>query len=343
MKKSMDSTIDKIAVVYFQRRPRPTFSFSLEYIFEDLRDKLKDNIKAEVKISKFFNDGYFSKFYNIIEAAFRQGNSVNHITGETHFLNLLMKKKTILLTVLDCGMMQRKSGIAKYIVKCLYLTWPIKRSNYVTAISEITKQEIVVYTGCDPNKIIIIPVAVDAIYKPFFKKFNSVSPSILHIGTGYNKNLIRLIEALHGLDCKLEIIGKLNNEQIDALLKNKITYNVEAGISQERMLEKYHTCDILAFISIFEGFGMPIIEANSVERVVITSNISSMPEVSGNAACMVDPFEVNDIRKGIVKLIENEAYRNDLIKNGRLNKLRFDSKKIADSYLSLYKNIVDDN
>lgn len=343
MKKSKDSTIDRIKVVYFQRRPRPNFSFSLEYIFEDVRNKLKDKIIAEIKISKFFNDGYLTKFYNIVEAACRQGNSVNHITGEMHFLDLLMKKKTVLLTVLDCGMMQRKTGIAKYIVKYLYLTWPIKRSNYVTAISEITKQEIIVYTKCDPNKIIIVPVAVDAIYQPAPKEFNSLQPSILHIGTGPNKNLIRLIEALQGLNCKLEIVGKLNQEQIDALIKNNISYHVESGISQERMLEKYKACDILSFISTFEGFGMPIVEANCVERVVITSNMSSMPEVAGNAACLVDPYSVNDIRQGVIKLIDNKNYRRELINNGRINKLRFDSEKIAELYLSLYKKIAINN
>src|ERR1700712_2607087 len=107
MKTKKDLTNHKLRVVFFQRKPRPNFSFSLEYIFEDVRCKLKDKIEAEVKISKLFNDGYLSKFYNIIEAALRQCNCVNHITGELHFLNLLMRKKTVVLTVLDCGMMQR--------------------------------------------------------------------------------------------------------------------------------------------------------------------------------------------------------------------------------------------
>ncbi len=338
--KKLQETPKNIKVNFFQRRPRKGFSFSLEYIFEDVRNRLKDKIDAKVFISKCYNDGYYTKFINIVEAAFRQGNDVNHITGEIHFLDLLMKKKKVLLTILDCGMMKRKTGVAKKIVQWLYLSAPAARAKIITTISEEAKKEILFYTQCDPEKIKVIPVAIDPLYKPSPKEFNGAKPVILHIGTGYNKNLLRLVEALKGIPCHLIVIGKLSQEQLDALANNEIDYSNEYNISNEDLLKKYHACDILAFVSTFEGFGMPIVEANTVERVVLTSNISSMPEVAADSACLVDPLSVDSIRAGALRLINDAAYRKELLTNGRTNKLRFDADKIADSYFMLYKQLA---
>jgi glycosyltransferase involved in cell wall biosynthesis len=332
----------KIKVNYFQRKPRKGFNFSIETIFDDIRKRLADKIEAKIFISKFYNDGYYSKVVNIFNAAFQQGNDVNHITGEVHFLNLLMRKKRVILTVHDCGMMERKTGLSRKIIRWLYLVAPVKKAKILTTVSTVSKNQIIQYTGCNPDKVRVVPVAVSPLYEPSPKDFNAEKPVILHIGTGYNKNLLRLAEALNGISCHLIIIGNLNEAQLSALQKNNIDYSNEYDLSNEQILEKYHQCDILEFVSTFEGFGMPIIEANTVERVVVTSNISSMPEVAGDAACMVNPFEVEDIRNGIIKVISNDRFRNELIEKGKINKLRFDPCKIATMYFDLYKEVVGD-
>jgi glycosyltransferase involved in cell wall biosynthesis len=331
---------NKIRVNFFQRKPRTGFSFSIEYIFDDIRNRLRDKIDAKVFISNCYNDGYLTKFYNIFEAALRQRNQVNHITGEVHFLNLLMRKKRVILTIHDCGMLRRKTGLSKTIVNWLYLAAPVKKAQLVTTVSEETKKEIIAATGLKSEKIHVIPVAVHPRFQPKPKKFNREKPTILHIGTGYNKNLVRLSQALSGISCKLIIIGKLSDEYLDALKTNNIDYTNEYNISYEQMLEKYEECDILSFVSTFEGFGMPIVEANAVERVVVTSNISSMPEVAGDAAYLVNPLNVDAIRSGILHVINDEMLREKLINNGRKNKLRFNADKVADMYYNLYKKIA---
>ena len=84
---------------------------------------------------------------------------------------------------------------------------------------------------------------------------------------------------------------------------------------------------------------MPIVEANVVGRPVVTSDISSMPEVAGNAACLVDPFDSASIRSGIRRVIKDVDYRSKLIANGRVNAERFDANNIAEQYLAIYKEM----
>ncbi len=313
----------------------------MESIFADLRNRLKDKINFSIKISSRFNDGYFSKLYNIIEAAFRQEkHAISHITGEIYFLNLLMRKRNVLLTIHDCRFMERKKGFKKKLMAWLYLKAPVKKAVFVTAISESTKKDITRHTAYDPGSIYVIPNAVHVIYQPYSKSFTTGKPVILQIGTGPNKNIERLAEALQGITCTLNIIGKISAEQSIVLKKNAIDYTDHYNLSEKAMLEQYQACDLLTFVSTSEGFGMPIIEANCVERAVLTSDISSMPEVAGDAACLVNPYNAVAIKNGILRLINDEAYREELIANGRKNKLRFDADTIANQYYALYKKIA---
>ncbi len=337
----MQQSSDKIKVIHFQRKPRPGFNFSIENIFEGLRHRLSDKIDFTVKTSSSFNDGYLSKFSNILEAAFRQKKkAIAHITGEVNFLDLLMRKKNVLLTILDCRYMERKTGIAKKMVGWLYLKAPVKKAAFITVISASTKKEVIKYTGCNADKIKVIPVTVSEIYKPAPKPFNKNCPVILQVGTASNKNLSRLIEAIKDIPCSLVIIGDPGNDELEELQHYKIAYSIKSNLSAEELYQEYVNCDMLAFVSTYEGFGMPIVEANCVERAVLTSTISSMPEVAGDAACFADPYNIEDIRNGVIKIIQDDAYREQLIINGRKNRLRFSEEIIADLYYALYQKIA---
>ena len=103
----------------------------------------------------------------------------------------------------------------------------------------------------------------------------------------------------------------------------------------------YEEADIVTLMSTLEGFGMPIVEAQAVGRVVVTSNVSSMPEVAGDGACLVDPLDVSAIRAGIRKVIDDDGYREDLVRRGFENVKRFDPERIAQQYLDLYRRIAE--
>ena len=333
---------DKLSVAYFQRRARPGFDFSMEAIFADVRARLADRIRATVHEAPAYNDGWASKWTNIRWAGAQEQGRVNHITGETHFLNLLLDPRRTLLTVHDCRFMNRKAGnrLASEVMRWLYLKLPVGRSHTVTTVSEATKRDIVRYTGCEPDKIEVVPVAINPSFAPAPRPFNAARPRILQIGTGDNKNLPRLVAALAGIPCELHVIGRLSDEQRRLLDESGLAYRNDYNISQEDMVAAYRDCDLVAFVSTFEGFGMPIVEANATERPVLTGNVSSLPEVAGDAALLVDPFDPAAIRAGLRRLIDEPELRARLVANGRRNRQRFAPAAIADRYYELYRRIA---
>jgi glycosyltransferase involved in cell wall biosynthesis len=102
----------------------------------------------------------------------------------------------------------------------------------------------------------------------------------------------------------------------------------------------YQDADIVSFPSTYEGFGMPILEAQAVGRVVVTSRVLSMPEVAGEGACFVDPFDPSSIRRGLEQVIGDGDYRQKLIQKGFKNVERFDAERIANQYREVYVKVA---
>ena len=325
-------------VVFFHRKPHTSGNFSIESYFERIRSLLPPHIIPLTAVSRFSSQGIFRRFYNALEAAFRQGD-VNHITGDVHFLAIFLKKYKTILTVHDLGFMDRTTGLKQALLRLFWLTLPARKCRFITTVSESTRTELLKYVSFPEERVLVIPVFVSAVFQPFPKAFDATCPRILQLGTAPNKNLFRLIEALSGINCTLVVIGRLSAEQQAALEKYNIAYENHVALTQVQVLEQYQLCDVVTLVSTLEGFGMPIVEANCVERVVITGNVSSMPEIAGEAACLTDPFDATAIRKSILKVLEDAPYRQHLLEKGRQNRLRFQPEAIVSSYVSLYDKI----
>jgi glycosyltransferase involved in cell wall biosynthesis len=326
-----------IKVTFYHRRPFAT-NYSIERVFHDVRNALPKTIQAEVIISRFTSQGFLKRLYNICEAPFYQGD-VNHITGDVHYLTYLLKRKRTLLTIHDCVSLDRLTGWRKAALFFFWYWLPAKNCQLITVISEATRQELLKYLPWVASKVRVVHNPVSPDFQPDLKTF-SVSPKILQVGTGPNKNLTRLAAALKGIDCHLRIVGRLSPDQLSSLDDNVIDYSVVVNISDSQLVREYRDADMVVFASTYEGFGLPILEAQATGRPVVTSNIMPMPEVAADAAYLVNPYNVLSIRTGILRVIEDRVYREELIYKGLQNVKRFSPEAIAQQYVAIYYEMV---
>lgn len=286
-----------------------------------------------------FSKGIFPRIRNLLDAAKHQAQ-INHVTGDVNYLALALPKQRTLLTVLDCASLERLSGWRRAVLLWLWYVLPIRRAGLVSVISESTRRELLRHVKCDPSKIRVVPCCVGGDFAPVPKSFDESDPVILQMGTAANKNLERVIESLAGLRCRLNIIGTLTANQRVRLEQHQIRYTNIPRATDAEVVSAYAACDLVIFASTYEGFGLPIVEANAVGRPIVTSNLLSMPEVAGNAACLVDPFDVTAIRQGILKVWKDQVYREKLIAAGFENVKRFTAKAVAECYVELYSKLA---
>jgi glycosyltransferase involved in cell wall biosynthesis len=286
-----------------------------------------------------YRRGIAGLLYNMVEARVRQSGII-HITGDIHYLALALDRKRTLLTIHDCVTIDRLRGWRRELARLIWYDWPTRCAGAVTVISERTKAELLSYTSCPESKITVIPNPLPPEFTPCKKPFCEKEPQLLQVGTRENKNLDNVARALAGLRCHLTIVGRLSDQQVCVLESNGIQYTALADLSDSGMLGAYHNADIVLFCSTYEGFGMPIIEANGVGRPVVASDIEPLRGTAGGAACLVNPYEVESIRGGILRLITDEDYREELIIRGFANAARFDATAVAKRYAEIYEQLL---
>lgn len=327
-----------INVIHFQRQPAQR-GFSIERLFNDLRAAMPADIHCQEHVVPHLSQGGWRRVANLWDV-WRQGGEVNHITGDVHYLALALPGKNTVLTVHDCGMLLRARWWSRSLLKLFWFTWPIARCRIVTVISEATRREVIGLTGAPPEKVRVIYDCVSPDFVPVPAGFNIARPRILLVGIAPNKNLERMAEALAGLSCTVELIGKPFPAQVVAFAAHGVELHPLGNLDNAGVLAAYRRCDLLLFASTHEGFGLPILEAQATGRPVVTSNCSSMAEVAGNSACLVDPFKAASIRLGVEKVIHDDVYRAGLVRLGAENVLRFQPARIAEDYAALYRELA---
>jgi glycosyltransferase involved in cell wall biosynthesis len=238
----------------------------------------------------------------------------------------------------------------------------LHRATRIIAISQNTKNDIINYFNVVEDKIDVIHIPVGQQYKKVTdltalegirRRYFLPERFILYVGhLEPRKNLYRLLLAFdqmyrtQGIVQKLVILGKpeFGFESLLAMvnergLKTQVCFT--GYVDEQDMPAIYTLADLLIFPSLHEGFGMPIIEAMACETPVVTSNLSAMPEVAGNAAILVDPYSVEDIVLGMLSLLKNEELCRDLIAEGLKRVKRFNSQETATAILRTYQRALD--
>jgi glycosyltransferase involved in cell wall biosynthesis len=230
----------------------------------------------------------------------------------------------------------------------------------IIAISENTKKDFIEIFGTDPQKIIVIPLGVSENFRPLqnkeriksaLQKYGIMCPYLLHTGTILlHKNLQTIIKVFgilkekFGIPHKLVIVGEKKR-------LNKVLYQVEISpyifehiiftgqISQEDLISIYNGADLFIFLSLYEGFGLPPLEAMACGVPVVVSNVSSLPEVVGAAGILVNPLNIDEIVDAIIKIISDMKLKKELSEKGLKRAKEFSWQKTAIETLSVYKEL----
>ena len=328
----------KPKLVYIERKLQDFVS--IERVFEQVATHLpQDRFDCEFKKLEF-GSGLTGIIKNL--AYFERPEAdIYHVTGHVHFIAKKLPFERTVLTIHDLRILHTSGGIRRFLLKKLFLDWPLKYAKYVTTISEATKNDIVDLSGCDPDRIRVIenPVTIDrAESGPH--EFDSALPVVLQVGTEPHKNLELVIEAVEGLRCKLEIVGPLTRAQQTLLENSNLEYASSKDLDDNEMRSKYEEADLLVFCSTFEGFGLPIVEAQALGIPVVTSDREPMRGVAADGAVLVDPEDASSIRDGIQSVIDDKTLREKIVEKGSLNVARFEPSAVASRYCELYQEIL---
>jgi glycosyltransferase involved in cell wall biosynthesis len=327
--------MSRIGVVQFQRRAAPG-AFSIERVFASVRSALPDDVTVRLETNRHYSQGVLPRLLDGLRAR-RLAGRVNHVLGDVHYLAWFLPRRGCIVTVHDCISLERHRGVRRALYWLLWYWLPLRHAEHVTVVSEYTREALARWVPGARSNVRVIPPPVTRAFTPSPAPPRGDRLRLLQVGTAENKNLPRVIEACRELRVTLVIIGQLDRATRAQLLALDVQHENHVGLADEALISVYRSCHALIFASTFEGFGLPIIEAQAIGRPVITSRLCSMPEASGGAACLVDPFDVADIRRAIVRLIDEPDYSAELVRRGFDNAALYAPERIALAYAALYR------
>jgi glycosyltransferase involved in cell wall biosynthesis len=240
----------------------------------------------------------------------------------------------------------------------------LKSTSAIICVSQHAKEELLKFYQVSPEKVHVIYNGVDSgrfsasaqLDKDWARSIGLTRDYILHVGLlSWRKNLPMLLRALSGLRDK----GRLKNYQLvlagpelsvltgtreihDSIRDQGLSEMVvlTGFVPEEKMPGLYAQARLLVMPSIYEGFGLPVVEAMASGTPVIASDTSSLPEVAGNAAILVSPTDEAAWGEAILRVLEDPATRDDLRRKGLVRARQFSWQRAAEETLALYQGVV---
>jgi len=272
-----------------------------------------------------------------------------------HYTIPILYQGKLLVTVHDVchlAMPEYLSGIHQRWYAKLMFKILIYKANAILTVSQFTKSELMKFTNCKDEKIHPIHIGISQSWYDVKKQEKSLAkPFLLFVGNVKpHKNLVGLLKALTLLVDKvphdLVIVGKkegfINGDanvfELAKTLGDRVNFT---GYVDDNTLKQYFVhADGLVFPSLYEGFGLPPLEAMACGCPVLVSNVASMPEVCGNAAVYFDPYRSEDIAEQILNLLSNEKLRDELRQKGLVRAQQFTWEKCADNVIAVIEEVL---
>lgn len=330
----------------------------------DLRDDLSliTSLDDDNKLNDFPKIKCASKVYGIKEQIEIPTLSLKNKIDLYHFPHFVFPVinygKTI-LTIHDLTPLlfpEYFSKTARFYMKSL-ISIAKYRANKIIAVSNNTKHDLIEKFKFPEHKIKVIYNGVEECYRVnknkedlnYIKmKYKTGDRFILYVGNiKPHKNIPRLLKALARLsiDIKLVIVGRKDKayDKVFKVIKEEKLQNrvIFTGfVPDDDLINIYNAATVFIYPSLYEGFGLPPLEAMACGTPVITSNVSSLPEVVGNAAITVDPYDIEKIAFSMTEILTNSSLQDKLIKKGKERVNLFSWKKTAIETKKLYEELL---
>lgn len=224
----------------------------------------------------------------------------------------------------------------------------LKRADAIIAVSENTKKDLLKYFDVDEKKVHVIYHGIEI--KPLKNTVQSLieGPYILYVGwrAGYKnfKSFSKAFALYHAKFPNVKLVFTslpFSKEEIELFNKLNIRESViNIPATEEQMANLYHNALFFVYPSLYEGFGMPILEAWASQCPVALSNTSCFPEICGDAGQYFNPYEIENIESSMVKLTEDESLRHELIERGNKRVKLFSWNKCAEKHEEVYKSLI---
>ena len=230
-----------------------------------------------------------------------------------------------------------------------------KRANRIIAISHQTKNDIIKFFGTDENKIEVVYQGCNNVFQSkiskkrieeICKKYNLPEKFILNVGTiEERKNLLTILKSIKELPKQhLVVIGngkEYKNKCLQYIREHNLQDRVSflSGIELEEIAAIYQKSEIMIYPSVFEGFGIPILEALFSKTPVITSQGGCFSETGGEHSIYINPLSVSEITSAITKITTDTNLRNTMIEKGYNYAQNFTDKKVAENLQKIYTSL----
>jgi glycosyltransferase involved in cell wall biosynthesis len=313
-------------------------------------------------------DHYWARYWSYPRAFRRLQADLYHIVdhANAHWIRRFPAERTM-ITCHDLILLKLAAGEISWPGKAPRLAtaafrWSVShlsRAAAVLCVSETTRRDVARLLGCPPNKLHVVYQGVDSAFRRISdpaarlqarQQFGIDWPiTLLHVGQhGFYKNVEGLIEAMARLPrhwrerVHLVKAGRGFNDTQAALIRRR---GLEGRVHDFGLLQLadlvrlYNVADMLVFPSLYEGFGWPVLEAMACGTAVVCSDRGSLAEVAGDAAHFVDPGDPNAIMRGIVRVLEDDESRAELIRRGFARAGQFQWERAYQQIRSLYDTL----
>ncbi len=305
----------------------------------------------------------FSSIYSLAEQwelfSFSKKTDLLHVP---HFNIPVMGSGKLVVTVHDLVYLKDAKHSGSHLGRAYvnYLFKQIeKKAHAVLAVSEYTKADLLEHFPKLKNRIFVTHEAVSFVFQPvgavedlerIKKKYSLARPFVLFVGSlKAHKNVARLIHVLQelrkdkGIPHELLLVGRQDEKEKELLrlIKNSSSFVKAIGvIGDEELVSLYHLAEVFVLPSLWEGFGLPVLEAMACGTPVLASNRASLPEVVGQAGRLFDPERVDDLKELLYNVLQNRDLRQKMRADGFLQAKKFSWDKTAARTLNVYERVL---